>query len=465
MSDAADAPETDVGDQQRILKSLWQPHVGQRAVMESPARFRLVAAGRRWGKSIMCVHLAVEYALETPDTTVWWVSPSYQQANSYGFDKMTPLLSPDVLADSPKRSKPREIAIDNGSTISFRSADREDSLRGGGVDLLVIDEAGSIPERAWIEELRPTLSDTLGDMIAIGTPRGRNWFYNWYERGQSPDHSDVASFQVESAQSPHLPDSEVADAREDMPNRIFEQEYEAKFVDDAGGVFTDVRSHVEEYELPVEPASGDDTPEAYAIGVDFARTEDWTVVLALDKDGRVVAFERLRGTSWTRIQSVIERLADEYSPNKVALDATRDNKIIQDLEEARVNVEPIPFSPKKKRQLIEDLITRMETDEITLPASAPKLVNELEVFEYDQTETGNVRYHAPAGMKDDCVDALALAADALDDVSRSDQPVVGSLDMGNTGVNVRNRQGETTGDVDTGVEDATSRIGSWYSGR
>jgi hypothetical protein len=170
----------DVDEQQRILQTVWRPHPGQRAIMDHDARFRVVACGRRWGKSEMAAHAALEGALETPDSTVWWVAPSYDQANDYGFDKMVPLLSPDIVAGEPKRTKPRAIEFVNGSTISFRSAEREDSLRGPGLDFLIIDEAGSVPERAWTEELRPALSDTLGEMLAIGTPRGRNWFYRWF---------------------------------------------------------------------------------------------------------------------------------------------------------------------------------------------------------------------------------------------------------------------------------------------
>ena len=426
MSDPSDT--TDVTENQRILKSLWKPHVGQRAILDHNARFKVVACGRRWGKSEMAAHAALTAALENPGATVWWVAPSYHQANAYGFDKITPLLSPDVLAEPRKRSKPREIAINNGATLSFRSADREDSLRGGGVDDLVIDEGGSVPERAWIEELRPALSDTLGSLLAIGTPRGRNWFYRWYQRGQSADHANVASWQAPTYQNPHVPDSEIDAAREDMPERAFEQEYLAKFVDNAGGVFSGVRACVEDYDLPVAPT--DTADGGYGIGVDFARTEDWTVVVALDAAGRVVSFDRLRGPSWTRIQRLIERVAGQYTPCRVAVDATRDNKIVQDLEDSGVRVDPVTFTTSRKKTLIENLITRIESEEITIPASESKLINELEMFEYERTETGNVRYHAPAGMHDDTVDALALAADTepsetvtISDHDMSDLPV------------------------------------------
>lgn len=396
-----------VDDQQQILQSLWSPHPGQRSVMESDARFRIVSAGRRWGKSEMCGHLALEYALSAPHSTVWWIAPSYDQANEYGFDTIVRLLSTEILEDT-KRTKPRKIWLSNGSELSFRSADREDSLRGGGVDFLVIDEAGSVPERAWTEELRPTLSDTQGDMVAIGTPKGRNWFWRWFQRGQSVDHDDVRSFQAPTKQNPHVPDSEVDSARVDVPDRVFEQEYNATFVDDSGGVFTDIRQrNVRDYALPVSPERSD---EPYSIGVDFARMSDWTVATVLDSTGRLVACERLQQTTWTRIQSIVERLADAYTPSRVALDATRDNKIVSDLRDAGVSTKPVQFTSKSKRMIIENLITELEMEEIVISADANQLINELEVFEYDTTPSGNVRYNAPSGFHDDCVDSLALAA-------------------------------------------------------
>jgi hypothetical protein len=380
--------------------------------MALDTRFRVVACGRRWGKSEMAAHLALERALETAGATVWWVAPSYDQANDYGFDKIKPLISPDVLADSPKRTKPRAFDFNNGSRISFRSAEREDSLRGPGIDFLVIDEAGSVPERAWTEELRPALSDTLGDAVMIGTPRGRNWFYRWFQRGQSEDHSDVASVRAPTYQNPHVPDSEVDDAREDMPERKFDQEYLAKFVDDTGGVFENVRDHVEDYDLPAAPVAD----AGYAVGVDFARLEDYTAIVVLDGDGRLVAFDRLNETTWNRIQARIESLAETYAPARLAVDATRDNKIVQDLDQLGLRVDAVNFS-NKKEVLIDNLATRLEAGELTLSADAPVLVNELEVYEYDVTDSGRIRYSAPSGFHDDTVDALALAVSMLDRVA------------------------------------------------
>jgi phage terminase large subunit len=294
-----------VDEQERILGSLWEPHPAQRAIMERNERFRIVACGRRWGKSEMTAHLALEHALEHTQATVWWVAPTYEQSNSYGFDKIKPLLSSDITVEPPRLSKPREISLVTGSELSFRSAEREDSLRGGGVDFLVLDEAGAIPDRAWVEELRPTLSDTEGDMLAIGTPKRRNWFYKWFQRGSSEKYPDVVSFQAPTETNPHIHDAEVESAREDMPDRDFKREYRAKFLDESGGVFTDLEARVL---ADYDPAyvSGE---EPYSTGVDFARTDDYTVIVTLDASGRLVHFDRVRGAGWPEIQRRVESTA------------------------------------------------------------------------------------------------------------------------------------------------------------
>ncbi|ERG89535.1 MAG: Terminase-like family [halophilic archaeon J07HX5] len=157
----------------------------------------------------------------------------------------------------------------------------------------------------------------------------------------------------------------------------------------------------------------------YFIGADFARVEGWTVIVVLDAEGRIVAFKRLQQATWTRIQQTVERFADTYTPNAIALDATRDNKIVQDLEDGGYFVDPVRFSPSNKRTLVENLITDLEAGRITIPESANTLINEVEVYESRTSERGRVRYTAPSGFHDDCVDALALAVSAEDPTPRT----------------------------------------------
>ena len=410
---------SDAPTETRVLRSSWRPHPGQAAVMQHDARFRIVAAGRRFGKSEMCAHLAVKFGLENPNSTIWWVAPRYQDSNEYGFDNIRPLLTDDLLADEPKRSKPRKIPLVTGSEISFRSAEREDSLRGGGVDLLIVDESATVKDRAWTEELRPTLSDTLGKLVAIGTPKGRSgWFWRWFQRGQDPEEDDIASWAASTYLNPHVPNSEIDDARDDMPDRIWEQEYLAQFKAGASGVFdpTDIEAITADYSVPLSK-SDPQVAGSFFIGVDFARAKNYTAIVVLDTEATVVALDRLRRTSWSRIQDRIERFAADYSPCTVALDATRDNKIVSDLEAVVANVHPVTFSAKTKRTLVENLITRVEAGDLTLPdpdrdGEAAQLRRELDMFEYDMSpRSRNVSYSAPEGHHDDLIDALALAAE------------------------------------------------------
>jgi len=405
----------------------WTPHQGQRDVLGSDARFRIVGCGRRWGKTEMSAHEAFR-RLGEPDTLVWWVAPTYDIAD-IGFDAVDDVIPEPLRDGEPKRTKPKGIDLANGSRISFRSADREDSLRGEGIDLLILDEAAMIPDRAWQKELRPTLTDTLGDMVAISTPKGRNWFFEWFERGNSDDNPDVESWQSPTGANPHIPPKEIDAARRELPSHVFEQEYLAEFAEESGGVFTDLGERLFTATYELEEYAGDGP---YAHGWDFARHQDYFVGVVLDAAGDVVHYHRSRGDAWPQIQRTIEETAARYE-GVVALDASRDNKIVADLAESigGGRVEPVKFSPKRKRELIEDLIATVEAGELSAP-DIPQLRHELGVFEYDVTPSGNVRYDAPEGFHDDSVDALALARSQLNRLGalRARQDATESEDTG-----------------------------------
>ncbi|MDY6780419.1 MAG: terminase family protein [Halobacteria archaeon] len=412
-SDAVDAPTDpidgidvdDVDARRPTIKFKWKPHGKQRAFLEAgdDHRWRVAAWGRRTGKSEVAGIECFRYAVENPGSNIWWDGPTYDQANDYGFNKLFPKIPKALLDGDPKRSKPREIYFKNGSVISYRSADRPDSLDGAGVDFLVVDEAAQTPELVWYQHLRPTLSDTQGEAVFISTPRGKNWFHDWHARGQSDDHPDVWSSQAASYENPYVPDTEIDDAASEIPDRVFKQEYLAIFVDESGGVFPGFKDrNVVDYDWRARNGNG-----PYTTGVDFARHQNWTVIITLDRDGLLVNYDRLQEESWPRIQQKVEQAYENY-PGVVRVDATRDNKIVTDLEDAGVPIDAVNFRSQKK-DIIENLATRLENGEIQLP-DIPQLVNEMELYDYDVSRTGNVRYHGPEGWHDDTVDALALAA-------------------------------------------------------
>lgn len=386
----------------------WSPHEAQRRAYESDARFRPVAAGRRSGKTTLAAVETIERALAGGDDWMGaWVTPGHSITET-GFRKIDEAVA-DAYIDRAKQSPPYRHEFSTGGRLDYLTTGGDPNV-SEGYNWVVIDEAAKgIPERAWTQELRPTLSNTGGDAMFISTPDGKGWFFEWWQRGQSPDHPDVESFRWSTYDAEHIPDSEVDAAREELPERIFEQEYNAVFRDDTGGVF-DVADATDAYDT-------DAVPGPYRVGVDLARSEDYLAIVALGADGRVAHLTREQDLSWGQIQRRVERLADDLGGPPVAIDATRDNKVVADLEAAGVDIRPVTFSAQRKQSLVENLAAGLEAGEVILPDDTI-LETELSVFEYETTRAGNIRYGAPEGHHDDTVDALAMAYDLRESAGR-----------------------------------------------
>jgi len=199
---------------------------GQQAVTASDARFRVVIAGRRWGKT----HLAIRELAKVcrfPDKRAFYVAPTYRQAKQIVWDTLKYRLQ-DLGWVRGVNESDLTIRLINGSTISLRGADNPDSLRGVGLDFVVMDEFAMIDQKAWTEVLRPTLSDKQGSAMFISTPMGQsNWSYDLYQRTlQDPNW---ASFQFTTLEGGNVPVEEIEQARRDLDERTFRQEYEATF--------------------------------------------------------------------------------------------------------------------------------------------------------------------------------------------------------------------------------------------
>lgn len=380
--------------------------------MADDARFRIVPAGRRFGKTYMARREAFEFAFENPDSLVAYFAPTDDDARDLAFEPLKATIPGRVMASEPKETPPREIELTNGSRLRFRGI--KSSSRGRGYDHVVVDEAGETPDTFAQAVLRPTFSDTGGSLLAIGTPRRRNWFYSWFERGNDPERPQYSSYQATTYDNPHVEDAEVEQARRDLPERVFRQEYLAEFVENEGQVFPNPETVALPYSLDDVSGTG-----PYSTGVDLARQSNYLAATTLDADGMLVGFSRSRGGSWASAGRELERYLDDY-PGVAYLDATRDNKVIEDLarQVSSVQVEPVRFTPQEKTSMIENLAARLEIEDIRLPSpdyddaneGVEALFAELRAYEYETTRANNVRYGPPDGENDDTVDALALAA-------------------------------------------------------
>ena len=147
-------------------------------VFNSPARFRILVAGRRFGKT----HLALTEMLHSSQVSgrvIWYVGPSYRQAKRIAWNRLKTLTRP-YWSKTPSETD-LTIDLSFGSTLAIRGSDRPDSLRGDGLDFVVLDEFASMRPEAWTEVLRPSLSDRHGRALFISTPKGRNHFYEHFE--------------------------------------------------------------------------------------------------------------------------------------------------------------------------------------------------------------------------------------------------------------------------------------------
>lgn len=227
------------------MDALIKLHAGQREVFDDHRRFKVVVAGRRWGKSQLSKSKLIKKAVTKKRQLVWYVAPTYRMARQ--------IMWPELIDSIPRKLIVRVnetlmiIVLINGSRIELKGADKPDSLRGVALDYLVIDEAQDIKKDTWIKVLRPTLVSTGGDTLFIGTPKSFNWLYDLYIDGQRGEtyvnkngktrRNDWKSWQFPTITSPFIPKAEIEAARADMDEKSFKQEFEASFETMSGRVY------------------------------------------------------------------------------------------------------------------------------------------------------------------------------------------------------------------------------------
>jgi len=379
---------------------LYTPHAGQWPLHNSKARFRIATCGRRWGKTLACTNELVKYAMENPGAVTWWVAPTYQQvmiAWRLLFKYFEPLIQDDNKGE-------KWILWVTGATTFFKSTERHDNLRGEGVNFMIIDEAADVPPDAWFASLRPTLSDTMGRAIIVGTPKGKNWFFQEWSRGQDPEYPEYESFRFPTASNPYIPPEEIEFARRTLPADLFRQEYEAEFLEDGAGVFRGIRACIDGSLEDPKPG------KEYVIGLDLARYQDYTVAICMDQEtGHVVAYDRFNKIDWGFQMDRVQAMAERYNDAVIWFDANSvGDPLAEEMKARGLTIEPFKITPTTKGQLIQLLAAKIQQGEISYP-EIPELIAELSMFGYEILPSGHIRYSAPPGHHDDMVIALALA--------------------------------------------------------
>ena len=418
----------------------YHSYVGHEAQQKIHAardkRFRTVCTGRRFGKTYCLAGELVDRGGSELGGDYGWVAPTYNVAER-GIEAFRAIADGFVVVSgrAPCRVEFQGLKSLAPTRVWFLSADNPDSIRGFGFQGLVIDEAASIPQDVWHYVLRPTISQTLGWAVFVSTPKGRNWFYDLFTRGQDPNEKDYASFTFPSNSSPYFPAKEWEEARRTLPADVFRQEYMAEFLEDSAGVFRGVDAClVSGDQLAVN--SGE-CARHVVIGCDVAKHTDWTVLIAMDAEtGRCFAMERFNQLDWPIQKERIVSFARRWR-GRVILDATGiGDPIYDDLKRVLPDIEPFRLSQGSKTELIQRLSVAIEQRQVSWPGERVNsdqsavisgargnghekaqnaqsmwdvLTAELKRYEYAIGPSGSLSYNAPSGYHDDCVIALALA--------------------------------------------------------
>ena len=382
----------------------FNPHLGQQKVIDefvkTETKFGIVVSSRQWGKSLLAVNSLLYWILNNPKSKSGWISPIYKQCRKV-FDELVEATK-DIVVSANKA----ELTIEyiNGSSIQFLSAERPDSIRGFSFHYLVVDESAFLKQDAFDQAILPTLSALGKKCLLISTPKGKNWFYNWYLKGLD-NRDDVISFKGYATDNPFVDQQFIIEAKQSMPPSVFKQEFEAEFTDDGNDVFKNLE-HVSIISRWREPQ----TTNRYYIGIDPALSGDYSVLSIMDDMGRVCFISRQTNTTFQSLAGEYNRIIGRYAPRSIAIETNGLGIGLYELIDSRNKVNWKTTNDNKAKG-IQNLIYDIENSEIELPSRdfMPECWDEFSAFSYSQSPTGKLVFSAPNGYHDDIVMSIMLA--------------------------------------------------------
>ena len=295
----------------------YVPHRYQEQLHDDSHRYKVVVAGRRFGKSTFARHHVLLQAVYAEKGLYWIVNPTYRQGKQIHWHDLKKEIPRELIAY--KNENELSISLINGSRIEIKGADNEDSLRGIGLKGVILDEAADQKSKTWWEIIRPTLLDSEGWAIFIGTPKGFNWFYELYLKGEPTSNvfdPEWKSFKFTSYNNPYLKKEEIDKAKNATDDDTFHQEYLAEFKRFKLAIYSlfDRKTHViEPFDIPYY---GD--WEIYR-GIDFGYGAEPTVCLwiAVSPEGKwyiIDEYYEIKDTSDYHCGVILSKSASYPSP-------------------------------------------------------------------------------------------------------------------------------------------------------
>lgn len=396
-----------------------QAKIAQR-VTTGNERFYVWNAGRQVGKSFTATQILLWFAINKPNTISMYVSMTYAQTSKL-FKELHRGIRKARIIESCNKSE-FTIEFKNGSQILFKSYQNVDSSRGYHISgILIVDEASWMQDGDFDQIYLPMLQNhKSAKALIISSPKGCNWFYNYYMRGSQGSrflNKNYISFKTTYLDNPFCDKNDIESCRETMSDAIFRQEILAEFINGASSAFGDIYKSII-YGKMTQQRNAD---EHYYFGVDVGRQDDYSVVTAIEGvSGKVVDILRMRHMPFERMADEIAKMVAKYRPICVLQEVNGIGdpfyemleKKIEDLRIYTMGVLPLEAfttTSTTKNNIVEALRIGMERKEIWLPDDE-SLKEELDVFEVSYSPRAHsVSYGARLGYHDDMVMSLCFA--------------------------------------------------------
>ena len=381
----------------------YTPHLKQKeihnSIINEGYKYYILNIGRQFGKTMLGINQMLYWAINHKGCNIAWVTPIYKQSKKV-FDEMEKVTKSSGLFEYNRS----DLTISGfNSQIQFFSGERPDNIRGNTFDYLIVDEMAFTRPELWSEVLSATVLVKGKKVIFISTPKGKNHFY---QLSLQPNYDNrYKYFHYSSYDNPMIDAEDLEERKRSLPKHIFEQEYLAKFIDNASGLFKNVDSCI------IKPAER--TQKLFG-GLDIGRADDYTVLTILNKNYQMVYVQRWRQQEWSKIIDEVATKIREYNA-EIFVEVNNQGDVFFEMLQNKVynNVQPYVTTTATKPIMIEDLAVHFENKDIGI-LNENWLVDELNAFTYIYNEkTRRVQYGAPQGVHDDGVMSLALAVQSI----------------------------------------------------
>ena len=391
---------------------LFTPHVGQKEVISkfsnSEHKFGIMASPRQFGKSLLGQNLLLYWLLREPNQKGAWISPIYNQSKKV-FQELT-----NAAHNLIKHKNKADLSITflNGSTLIFLSAERYDSIRGFSFSHMVIDEGAFIKEVAINEAILPTLTAIGKKCFIISTPKGKNWFYNYYIRGNQENKTYI-SFKGRSVDNPYADQDFIKQQHLSLPEDIYRQEYLAEFTDAGSEVFRglDQVCLLDKFETT--------SRDKCFFGIDTGLSNDFSALSIQNEAGRVLYMEKRNGENITDIANHFLSVLSRFNIIGGYVETNGIGAAIYDLIKPKQRkATGFTTTQDSKTTIVRGMIEDIEQENIELPSKEfyPDLYKEMTLYTYKLGSNGKLSFTHPNGEHDDLVDALMLSNKARNEI-------------------------------------------------